>query len=238
MFLTNHTINNAFGTLKEQEEKAKAGKERTSGLFFFLAFDMLQRLRNGEESVSMSPKSGTRKQMAQCYAELVAIPVDGAEWMVMNLGEIDYTETRTPDKKIGGDFFTTPLKHASERLNGMDYPRRPPGKLLRLGEEVNGEKWGVRKHPEWRNTLPRFLTDRCSAFPWTALAIFILRDHEWPDHAEGSISDFVSALRGQFTENLCDFWEGRMHDEARKFADFGGAQFQKERPTPFVGHDD
>ena len=237
MFLANHTISDAFRTLKEREEKAKAGRERTSGLFFFLAFDMLQRLRNDEETIPLSPKGEMRKQMARFYSELVAIPVDDAEWMVMNLGEIDFSETRTPDKKIGGDLFTTRLKHASERRNGMDYPSRPPGKLLRLGEEVNGENWGVRKHPEWRDNLPRFLTDRRSAFPWTALAVLILRDHKWPDHAEGGISDFVSALREQFTDSLCDFWEKRMRDEARKFADFGGAQFQKERPMPFAGRD-
>lgn len=233
MFLSNHTVKGAFLTLAELEKTAKTGMERTSGLFFFLAFDMVQNLRGGEEVVPLSPKGDVRKRMARCYSELVAIPAGDTEWMVTDLGEVNYTEARTPEKKIGGDLFTTLLKQASEKRGGMDYPRRAPGKLLRLGEKINGEYWGVRKHPEWRDTLPHFMNNRRSAFPWTALAVFVLRDYEWSDHAGGSVLDFVTALRGQFTENLCVFWGKRMRHESRKFAEFGGAKFQKGRPMTF-----
>lgn len=234
LFFADYTIEDAFHTLREQEDTPKAGKERTSGLFFFLAFDMLQRLRDGEKIVPMSPNGEARKQMAQCYSELVAIPANGEEWMVMNLGEIDYTGTRTPEKKINGDFFTTPLKRASQMLDGMDYPGRPLGRpLLCLGKSVGGECWGIGKHLEWADNLPYYLMNRCSAFPWTALAVFVLREHEWGDSAKKDSEDFGGALRGKFTEELCAFWEQRMRHESRKFADFGGADFQQKRPMPW-----
>ena len=212
MWINENIVREALHSLREMEPTPKRGKERTSCLMYFMAFDSMVAKGRGEP-ILLDPEIGAgldnRREFTEAYCHLVSVGCgqDGKEHWVDNLGEVNFSGKRRSDKKFSGDFLTVPLKKASAAALPQDHPRRP-SPLLSLGVEMYGSKWGVQRHPDWKSHLPDFLNDRFSPTKWTSLAIFVLRDEPFGPHG--------TLLKEKFTAELAELWVSRINAEKRR----------------------
>lgn len=220
MFLHEGLISSSFARLSEVDHQGKRGMERTSCLMYFLAFDELS-ARTSKDELLFDPETGVgldnRGKFGSLYTNLVWIGrgIDSTEWFVTNLGSINTEGRRTPEKKLSGDFLTVPLKRASLSENPQGHPKRP-SPLLLLGIPAYGKKWGISRHPNWKEHIVDFLSDRVSPSPWTDLAIFVFRDTPFENSSslEGLLCELI---KNRFSDDLYRFWKGRIASERRRF---------------------
>lgn len=158
-------------------------------------------------------------------------------WFVDNLGSINMDGTNAPERRISSNFYSVPLTKASKMVDPVPYPGRPCP-LLSLGERIDGERWGIAKHNEWRSNLPAYLADRKSSCPWTVLAIFVARRTPLADKKKECPQDTVSnALEERFDDSLLQFWRKMISFEKiysnKLFSDFDYNIYSQNPPTPF-----
>jgi hypothetical protein len=169
MFIAQNTMNAAFLEMKEVVPSPKAGMERTTALFRFLAFNMLFH-EELKDTLDFSPDStDMRNRLIGKYDVLAKISDDSE---VSNLGVVS-TPGRFGSARIGNDFLTSALKQGSERrqIEGVGYPSRP-APILQIACGANF--WSVKNHRNWKENIEKLLKGR-SAIPFTNLLIYCLR---------------------------------------------------------------
>ncbi len=221
MYIHPALVGKTFLRLLESEPTAKTGVERTTGLFRFLAFDALCKLR-GDNALLLDPETGighqNREDLITQYTKIALVKLnnDRKEWIVDNLGSCNTDGRRTCNDKVANDFLTTPLKKASESGEVLPYPKRPAS-LVNLGIVIDGKPWGISKHDNWQKNIYNFMSDRRSPFFWTDFAIFLARNEEFA--GKDFWEELAGFLSSKFTEELSGFWKVKIRFEKRKFSD-------------------
>lgn len=215
MRFTSALIQASFGRLRQSIVEGKTGVERTSALMYFLAYDCATR---NHYPLSLDPDTSVGKQnrdaLTREYCKLVTVRVlgPGKIWSVYDLGLVTLNGT-DPAKRISSNFLTVPLKKASQRPSPTDYPNRPKP-LLRLGSGLGAGDWGICSHSNWGKHLPIFLACRKTIWPFTDLAIFVLRDSEFPRRS--LLKETLEYLiEDRFSEPLANYWKGQIAAEFR-----------------------
>ncbi|MGE0108189.1 MAG: hypothetical protein AB7S81_00255 [Bdellovibrionales bacterium] len=155
---------------------------------------------------------------------------NGRVRQVLVLGKIE-TGGTSPEKRISSNFFTVPLKKASQSSKTYYYPNRP-APVMKMGNVSTGSQWGMDYYDEWKKNLPKLLSETKSNTPFTDLAVFILRNDSF-DESDACLREVLSkkiALR--FSEPLAVFWIRQMEAE-KVFLKHANAPFQNEVSIPF-----
>ena len=119
----------------------------------------------------------------------------------------------SPEKRISSNFYTVPLKRASEQTEPFHYPKRP-APLMSLGKAATGVKWGISRHKQWAQNLPGFFSEITGSTYFTDLAVFVFRDSRIPDeHAQSGIEALAFLLKERFSPELSAFWIDKMKKE-------------------------
>lgn len=235
MWIDRKVVHDALKGLREMEPTPKRGKERTSCLMYFLAFNKLV-ARGSTEPILLDPETGpgrqNRREYTKEYAKLVSVGTteNGKELWVDNLGDVNFSGKRQSANKFSADFLTVPLKRASTAKSPQGHPRRP-SPLLTLGVTVYGLKWGAEMHPEWKSNLPDFLNDRLSPTKWTNLAIFVFRK-EPMDPKKSLVRNLEDLIKQQFTKQLSMLWCSMIKAEKRRL-NHPNKVFAKTLENPF-----
>jgi len=127
------------------------------------------------------------------------------------LGEID-ENGNTPEKRISSNFFTVPLKKASQISAEFVYPHRP-SPVFKMGELSTGLSWGVDYFDEWDKNLPKLLSDTKSRTPFIDLSLFVFRCSEIPSNSKDLWPVLFELIRKRFSNRLSSFWCKRISSE-------------------------
>lgn len=208
MFISQQTIETSFAKMKEITPTAKTGMERTTSFFRFLAFDMLCR-EEKKEMLDFSPdNSDMRNRLIENYDRLTKISMDSE---VSNFGIIG-TPGRFGAARIGNDFLTTQLKQNSlhKKNEGIGYPSRPvPILQIACGPKY----WGVKKHPDWRLNIEKFLEGRSNK-PFTYVAIYCLRSFNFSQVANRNPLEVITeGIKEIFSADLASFFNQKFQSE-------------------------
>lgn len=210
--------------------------ERTSALMYFLAFDAA--VKNLDcRPLDLNPRSMEGKNNRQVveleYVKLVQLkPSDeGKVRHVVTLGKIDKGGS-PPEKRISSNFFTVPVKKASESAKVYTYPNRP-APLLKMGAAATNIKWGVDYHNDWKTSLPKLLMELKSSTPFTDLAVLVTRNDPFSDGSMKMHVALSSAIHKRFGEDLADFWAKRM-DTEKVFFKHGEDPFRSSYSDPLA----
>ena len=215
MFFNAEQVAACFKRLSSRDHEGKSHLERTSGLFYFLAFDAICK-KKGRTLLDMNPKSPegnfNRRAMELEFAKLVLIEdiPDGIR-QVFKLGIVGCNGKR-PGHRISSNFLTVPLKKASSQQDPYHYPKRP-APLLILGKAATGMQWGVGYHEEWQSNLPTFTEQIISSTAFTDLAVFVFRDMELVGSPKKYTDALSGAIASRYTAKLSNFWMGRILKE-------------------------
>lgn len=214
MFFNSSLVLQAFKKLRSSGA-GKTGMERTSGLTYFLAFDALAK-RESAEVLGFSPTSKKGKENRDRFAELCAEWLSVAqdrEGIVSSVDDFGHVALggKSVATKVSSNFFTVPLKGASEAKDAQRYPRRP-SPLLMLGIQNEKEYWGVSKHGDWQKNLDAFLEGRKSTTPWTDMAVVLLRKRKI-SKGNNFKKAVQAGLHETFTKELADYWSGKIEAE-------------------------
>jgi hypothetical protein len=232
-YLSNQLVEISFQRLSPKSS-GKTPLERTSALAYFLAFDAASK-RLGKRPLDLNPNKTEGKNCRDAveieYAQLVQLHngKSGGNRQVVILGKIQNGGI-TAGKRISSNFFTVPLKKASQSSKPYLYPNRP-APVLKMGQQSTGTPWGMEKNEEWETNLPKLLMDLKSNSPFTDLAIFVLRDAEFRNPSDLK-KELAEGLKRRFTEELSRFWIKLIGKEG-VFFKFSGAPFQASLPAPF-----
>ena len=205
-----------FRRLTSSRSEGKKGLERTSGLMYFLSFEAASKII-GETCLDLNPDKTdgvhARKAIELEFERLVLVgKPKGRLCQVYELGKIIMDGT-APEKRISSNFFTVPLKKASEQPARYDYPKRP-APLMGLGEAATGVKWGIVRHANWAKNLPSFFSEISGSTFFTDLAVFVVRDMSIPDsHARNYMDALTASLGKKFPTELFEFWIDRIKKE-------------------------
>ncbi len=196
----------SFVRLRQNIVEGKTGVERTSALMYFLAYDAAC---NDQVPISLDPNTpagrANRDALTREYCRLVTVRVLGPKeiWSIVDLGLVT-RNGNDPAKRISSNFLTVPLKKASQRTSSVAYPNRPRP-LLNLGNGLGVGGWGIASYPAWKANLPIFLSERITRWPFTDLAIFVLRDSDFTRRT--SLQETIeSLLSDRFSVPLSSFW--------------------------------
>jgi len=211
-YLSPSLVLQSFQRLREIVPEAKAGQEVTSAIFYLLSFERARHARGCESVLCLDPTtregSQVRTLMRNEFSKLSILcehPVPGIFVNAPDLGS-HACERKSPDKRIGSNFFTVPLKKASQSAEPLDYPNRKHGPLLVLGSLRADSKWCIRRHSNWLETLRQMLADRSTRTPFTDLAIFMFRTSEcaYSRDLSPSLGELVrSHFCPDFAEDFC-----------------------------------
>ncbi|MHB0997763.1 MAG: McrB family protein [Armatimonadota bacterium] len=213
MYIHNKLVIEAFKRLA-YPGGGKTGIERTSGLFTFLAFDELSKIRK-KDLLSFDPKtqegSQNRTDLSNFFSKLLVVRnVNDTEWFIDDLGHINKEEKYKVAKRFSSNFLTTRLKVGSARQ--INYPQRP-APLLVLGLIIDESTWGISKYDGWKDSLNSFLEGRETETPWTDLGIIVLREHVFS--SVDTLKDTLKVgLRELFTEELSNYWASIINEES------------------------
>jgi len=181
-YLAPSLVSKSFERLREIVPEPKAGQEVTSAIFYLLAFERARQALGCRAILSLNPCTSegrrARTLMRDEFSKLSILcehPVPGVFVNAPDLGSYA-CERKSPDKRIGSNFFTVPLKKASQSASAIDYPNRKHGPLLVLGPLQADSKWCIRRHPKWLHTIRQMLAERSTRTPFTDLAVFIFRN--------------------------------------------------------------
>lgn len=202
-------------------EDVKRGRERTSALSVFFAYDMSG--RDGSP-LSLDPETPAgrhnRARLFTTFSKVMLLrnlPPRRA-LTTYDFGEVVFCPTprQMPDAKLTNNFLTTRLIKAADQDKPLEYPLRPSPILL-LGPDPDSgvsDRWAVRPHPAWRENLPRLLTERLSTTIFLDLAVFLLRDVELQSDTGGA-GIIEAGLRSIFSDDLASFWAAKVRAETR-----------------------
>lgn len=215
-YLNRKLVDFAFKKLVSIRPEGKTHLERSSALLYFLSFDAA--CRDLEVDVlDLHPDSllgkNNRQQVELEFSKLVLVQ-SGADGIrqVYRLGEIETGGTQ-PGKRISSNFFTVPLKKASEQKQQYFYPKRPKAPLLKMGLSSTGLKWGIKHHDDWRSNFPKILSDIPGSISHINLSIFLLRDERIDDKITGLKEALCDGLRKRFTEDVSSYVIGKINKE-------------------------
>ena len=228
MWFSAEAVRESFKRLRMSIVEGKIGIERTSALFYFLAFDSSHR---SQAPLSFDPETSVGKQNREAfsreYCKLSTLKTLGCGKYLCtdDLGLVTQNGT-SPEKRVSSNFLTVPLKTASQRSAPQNYPKRPLP-LLMLGPGLVSCNWGIGIHPDWRENLHKFLSEKITRTPFTDLAIFVLRDdkYETKDSLEKVLS---SDLTHRFSEELSTFWIQQIKRESKIFLSQRSANWYSE----------
>jgi hypothetical protein len=236
-YLSPKLVELSFKRLAPVSRAGKRQLERTSALMYFLAFDAavknLDRCPLDLNPLSMEGKNN-RQTMELEYVKLVQLkPSDDRQVRhVATLGMIDKGRNR-PEKRISSNFFTVPVKKASDSDKVYNYPNRP-APLLKMGAAATDIKWGVDYHNDWKTSLPELLVELKGNTPFTDLAVFVTRNDPFPDGSVKVHESLAFAIRKRFGEDLAIFWAKRM-DAEKVFVKHGETPFRSSYSDPLTG---
>lgn len=215
-YFSSHQTLACFERLASSKTEGKTALERTSGLMYFLAFEAASK-NAGELLLDLNPDKiagiHSRKAIELEFTKLVLVRnSNGIPYQVYELGKVAKGGT-TPEKRISSNFFTVPLKKASEQLAPYHYPKRPVP-LMNLGQAATGVKWGISRHANWEANLPRFFSEITGSTFFTDLAVFVARDTPIPDpQAKNCVDALAASLEKKFPTDLFEFWMDRIRKE-------------------------
>lgn len=228
LYLKPTLVLESFKRLSSRNNEGKKSLERTSALMYFLSFDAA--VKNiGYFPIDLNPNSFEGKSGRDIvqleFVKLVHLKQsnDMQVRQVLILGKID-TGGTLPEKRISSNFFTVPLKKASENAKEYVYPNRP-APVLKMGFSATGKKWGVDYHDQWRDNLPKLLSDVKSNTAFSDLAIFVLRNEKLPDGFQGLRKTLFESIKSKFSISLADYWCNQMEAES-VFFKHGNNPFQ------------
>jgi hypothetical protein len=217
VYLKSDQVLESFKRLASRKSEGKTPMERTSVLMYFLAFDAVQ--KNVDQScLDFNPDKtegkNNRKLIELEFTKLTLLGKDGQRIsQVCELGKIT-TKGKAPEKRISSNFLTVPLKKASEQTKLFSYPNRPSTPLIKMGPTATSLKWGMQKHEDWRENLPKLFSEIKAPTVFTDLSIFVLRDSPFPVATVFSHIEALSiSLNQKFTADLADFWIDRIKKE-------------------------
>ncbi|MCF8723334.1 hypothetical protein LQ236_001354 [Nitrospina gracilis] len=206
----------SFKRLAPISSAGKKPLERTSALMYFLAFDAAVK-KLGCCPLDMNPRSikgkNNRQVMELEFIKLMQLkPSEDKEARhVVVLGKVEKGGT-PPEKRISSNFFTVPVKKASESAEACNYPNRP-APLLKMGSAAARIKWGIDYHNDWKTNLPKLLVELKGNTPFTDLAVFVTRNDPIPKDYTKVHEALSFAIRNRFGQDLATFWEKRMDAE-------------------------
>jgi hypothetical protein len=236
LYLNPKLVELSFKRLAPSSNAGKRPLERTSALMYFLAFDAA--VKNvGCCPLDLNPNSlegrNNRQFVELEYLKLVKLKssTDRQVRHVVVLGKIDKGGT-APEKRISSNFFTVPVKKASESVKVYNYPNRP-SPLLKMGSAATQIKWGVNYHNDWKLSFPNFLGDLKGNTPFTDLAVFVSRNDHLPDNSEKLHEALASVIQERFSEDLATFWARRM-DAEKIFFKHGDDPFRSSYSDPLA----
>jgi len=215
-YLNEQLVKESFLRLRETKPGGKKGLERTSALATFLAFDALLKRTGVTAPIDLDPEDSIGKNnrdiLSREFSKLLLIKnVRSSSCHVLNLGVITVSKT-SPEKRFSGNFLTVPLKGATNGNKESAYPNRPKP-ILFLGQKATGITWGMDFHPDWKENLPVFLSDRKSKTPFHDLACFVLRQRGFISEAEMLQDGLSDGLSEIYTKELCDYWRLKLSRE-------------------------
>ena len=212
-YLAPALVSKSFERLREIVPEPKAGQEVTSAIFYLLSFERAREALGCGTTLSLDPCTldgrRVRTLMRDEFSKLSVLcshPVPGIFVNAPDLGAYA-CERKSPDKRIGSNFFTVPLKKASQSASPIDYPNRKHGPLLVLGPLRADSKWCIKRHPEWLNTLRQMLAERSTRTPFTDLAVFIFRNSKcsYTSDLPEALCELVrSHFCKDFADEVCD----------------------------------
>ena len=214
LYFSKECLSQAFEQLRLRVQKSKKGKkglEQTNAVATFLAVDATQKLLK-TPILLLSPGHDNRNKLTEQYVSMFKLWEDD-NWEV-GVHELGYAkrvkkgtkEERTLAKRLSSDVLTQSLKRASEAANPRDYPRRPPFPLLKFGVEVEGSRWGVTKHPHWKQNFLKFFEGRECGEDLFPLIVFLLREENLNKFRSLSFLDGIrEALKERFTDELAEY---------------------------------
>lgn len=215
-YINSNQVLTSFKRLASRDAEGKLALERTSALMYFLAFDAAS--KKAEQScLDLNPERTTgknnRKSMEFEFTRLVLIGKDREKTLqISELGKFSSQKT-PPEKRISSNFFTVPLKKASEQAEPFYYPGRP-AHLLQMGKAATGIKWGMRFHDDWRENLPKFLVQITGSTAFTDLAFVAVRDEALPPSATKNYLEALEfLLKERHSSELAGFWIDRLKKE-------------------------
>jgi hypothetical protein len=214
VYIQQDIVKSSFERLKSTVQSGKSHLEKTSCLMYFLAFDALVK-KTKTEIIEIKPNSFSRKDLSLEYAKLVLLGSDnnGSSQQVLELGLVE-TAGKDPEKRISSNFYTVPLKKASEKTSATKFPNRPAPILL-LGKINATIKWGITYHPLWETNFPKFISEIVGNTPFTDLSIFVCRN----DPISEEIGDWFEALsallNNRFTDKLSVYLVNKIKEEKR-----------------------
>ncbi len=210
MYISASAVCESFQRLKASVQSGKSFQEKTSSLMYFLAFDVLSK-KNGSTTIDFPPKSHSRRDMALEFSRFVLLKKQrGITQQIAELGVVELGG-RDPEKKISSNFYTVPLKKASENPGMSPYPNRP-APLLQLGTISSNCNWSIMLHPNWKSNLPIFLQDVTGNSPFTDLAVLVCRNDQLDDFDDWRDAIF-SVLKKKFTAEVAAFWIEKIESE-------------------------
>jgi hypothetical protein len=239
LYLNPKLVELSFKRLAPVSSAGKRPLERTSALMYFLAFDAA--VKNLDCCpLDLNPRSmegkNNRQTMELEYVKLVQLKPseDRQVRHVVVLGRIDKGGT-SPEKRISSNFFTVPVKKASESAKVYNYPNRP-APLLKMGSSATHIKWGVDYHNDWKTSLPKLLVELKGNTPFTDLAVFVTRNDHLPDGSVKVHEALSSSIQKRFGEDLATFWAKRM-DAEKVFFKHGEDPFRSSYNDPLAVDD-
>jgi MoxR-like ATPase len=220
MYLSIATIRKLYPLLQLEESneqrsaRTKAGQEMTTALLTFLALDEVQRFQGGGVA-NLSPKGGAESQrqaLKKAYLRLalLSLPTEKTELRVMDLGWASEAPSGRPLATVfSSNVLTVPVKKGNMQEEPYDYPAPGRGRRVRpiLKFGVGTGKWGADKHPNWKDNIWTFFTDRRCSDDLLPLVVFLLREEDLGQiHTTDDLRESVeSALRARFTQEMADF---------------------------------
>jgi hypothetical protein len=216
MYLNKSLIEDSFLRLTSKKQGGKTTLERTSALMYFLSFDATVKKLN-KSPIDFNPNAANgknnRSAMELEFVRLVKLhsPTNSTIRQVSILGEID-ENGNTPEKRISSNFFTVPLKKASQISSEFVYPHRP-SPVFKMGELSTGLSWGIDYFDEWDKNLPKLLSDTKSRTPFIDLSLFVFRCSEIPSNSKDLWPVLFELIRKRFSNRLSGFWCKRISSE-------------------------
>jgi hypothetical protein len=207
----------SFENLSSRGMAGKTHMERTSALMYFLSVDAALKYFNAT-MLDLNPDNlngvNSRKQVELEFTKLVLVG-DTASGLgqVTELGKVEWGGT-SPEKRISSNFFTVPMKKASNQSAPFYYPSRPTNSaLLKMGQAATGKHWGICFHDNWKPNFLRILATAKSSTPSLDFAVFVCRDSLIDNGELNLFTALGKQLTKRFTKNLSDYWIARIEKE-------------------------
>lgn len=216
-YLSQEVVCNSFERLSSRDMAGKTHMERTSALMYFLSVDAAFK-HFDVTMLDLNPENlnglNGRKQLELEFTKLVLVGnSNSGVKQVIELGKIESGGT-PPEKRISSNFFTVPLKKASNQAAQFFYPSRPTKcPLFKMGQEATGKQWGICFHDDCMPNFLRILATVKSSTPSLDLAVFVCRDSAIDDGVLDIFTALGKQLTKKFTKNLADYWIGKIDKE-------------------------